>query len=74
MACLKQAAERAEGSAMPHLLLGRLFEQAGDAAGAAAAYAAAIRIDPENPDAQALYFDSQDRLLTAQPTDPIRGP
>ncbi len=73
VAFLKQAAERAEGSAMPHLLLGRLLEQAGDAAGAAAAYAAAIRSDPDNPDAQALYFDSQDRLLTAQPTDQIRG-
>ncbi len=70
---LRRAAERAEGSAMPHLLLGRLLEQAGDAAGAAAQYVAAIRIDPDNPDAQALYFDSQDRLLTAQPVEGTRG-
>jgi tetratricopeptide (TPR) repeat protein len=67
VAHLKKATDRAGTSAMPFLLLGRLLDQAGDAEGATAAYAAALRIDPDNADAQALYFDTQDRQLSAHP-------
>lgn len=66
---LKQAAERAPSTALPHLVLGRVLEQLGDKPGALEAYTEAIRIDPDNADAQALFIDGQERLLTAQHPD-----
>lgn len=51
---MKEAAERAENAALPHLLLGRLLEDRGDAAGAEAAMQAALKAEPENDDLQSL--------------------
>ncbi len=64
---LGEAARRSDEVALPHLVLGRVLEEQGDTEGAMNAYAQAIRVEPENPDAQALYFDGQDRLLSAHP-------
>jgi len=66
---LEQSAQRCQDMALPYLVLGRVLEQLGDGAGALAAYEQAIRIEPDNPDAQALYFDGQERLLTQHPEE-----
>ena len=66
-AFLRQAAARAESTALPHLVLGRVLEQLGDTEAALEAYAEAVRVDPDNADAEALFVDSQDRLLAQHP-------
>ena len=65
---LRQAANRAGRSTLPHLLLGHVLEQAGEHSRALDAYAAALRIDPDNEDAQTLWEEGQPQLL-ATPTD-----
>ncbi|MFK7960029.1 MAG: tetratricopeptide repeat protein [Phycisphaerales bacterium] len=51
---MKEAAGRAENSALPHLLLGSMLEDRGDAAGARAAMQAALKAEPESDDVQGL--------------------
>ncbi len=71
---LRQAADRAVDIALPHLLLGRVLDQAGDQEQALEAYATALRIDPESEDAQLLWGEGQERFLLAQPpTDAPRN-
>ncbi|MCH7798653.1 MAG: tetratricopeptide repeat protein [Planctomycetes bacterium] len=71
---LRQAAMRAPEVALPHLLLGRVLDQAGDQEEALAAYATAVRIEPESEEAQLLWGDGQERFLLAQPlTDGARN-
>ena len=52
---LRQAAGLAPSAALPHLVLGRTLEEAGDIEGALRAYTEALRAEPENADAQALF-------------------
>ena len=70
---LRQSAQRAESTALPHLVLGRVLEQLGDSEGALAAYAEAFRIAPDNADARELFIDSQDRLLRVQHPDRVQN-
>ena len=65
---LRQAAERSPDIALPHLLLGRVLDQAGEQEEALRAYATALRIDPESEEAQLLWGEGQERFLLAQPT------
>ena len=69
---LRQAANNARTSTLPHLLLGHVLEQSGDHSKALDAYAAALRIDPDNEDAQTLWEEGQPQLLAA-PTDQQRN-
>ncbi len=69
---LRSAANNARTSTLPHLLLGHVLEQSGDHSKALDAYAAALRIDPGNEDAQALWAQGQPQLLAA-PTDQQRN-
>ena len=69
---LRQAANRAEEDTLPHLLLGHVLEQTGEHAKALEAYAAALRIDPDNADAQTLWTEGQPHLLAA-PIDQPRN-
>ncbi len=66
---LEQAADRSPDMAMPHLVLGRTLEESGDEEGALDAYAAAVRAEPENAAAQALFSALSETLdvATAQP-------
>ncbi|MHC4709956.1 MAG: tetratricopeptide repeat protein [Planctomycetota bacterium] len=59
---LREAAERAGDSHLPHLVLGRVLEQTGDVQGALDAYAEAIRVRPEAPEAPALFAELSERL------------
>jgi tetratricopeptide (TPR) repeat protein len=52
LSLIEQAAERSPNDALPHLVLGRFLEKAGDVDGAYKAYAAALRAEPDNRDAQ----------------------
>ena len=71
---LRQAAERSPDIALPHLLLGRVLDQAGEQEEALRAYATALRIDPESEEAQLLWGEGQERFLLAQPpTDSPRN-
>ncbi len=51
---LLEAANRAQDTVIPHLLLGKTLEELGNRDGALAAYGEAVRVDPENPQAQAM--------------------
>ncbi len=63
---LREATERAGDAPLPYLVLGRVLEQTGDVQGALAAYAQAIRVQPDSADARALFSDLSERLeLTA---------
>ena len=64
---LRQAADRAVATPLPHLLLGRLLDEHGDRQSASEAYATALRIDPDNETAKLLWSDSQQHMLLAQP-------
>ncbi len=64
---LRQAADRAVETPLPHLLLGRVLDEHGDRHSAIEAYAAALRIDPDNETARLLWSDSQEHFLLAQP-------
>ncbi len=64
---LRQAADRAVTTPLPHLLLGRVLDEHGDRESALDAYAAALRIDPDNESAKLLWSDSQEQFLLAQP-------
>ncbi len=64
---LRQAADRAVATPLPHLLLGRVLDEHGDRESALEAYAAALRIDPDNDSAKLLWSDSQEQFLLAQP-------
>ncbi|MHC4141961.1 MAG: tetratricopeptide repeat protein, partial [Planctomycetota bacterium] len=60
---LREAVERAGDSHLPHLVLGRVLEQTGDVQGALDAYAEAIRVRPEAPEAPpALFAELSERL------------
>ncbi|MHC4101368.1 MAG: tetratricopeptide repeat protein [Planctomycetota bacterium] len=59
---LREAAERAGDSHLPHLVLGRVLEQTGDVQGALDAYAEAIRVRPDATEAQALFAELSGRL------------
>jgi tetratricopeptide (TPR) repeat protein len=65
---LRQAADRAVTTPLPHLLLGRVHAENGDRQSALDAYAAALRIDPEDEHAKMLWSDSQEQILLAQPS------
>ncbi len=62
VSAFREAAKRASNSAMPAILLGLTLEQQGMAGPALEAYAEAMRIEPENPEAAMLH----DRLLQTQ--------
>ena len=64
---LRQAADRAVATPLPHLLLGRVLAENGDRQSALDAYAAALRIDPDDESAKLLWSDSQEQFLLAQP-------
>ncbi len=66
-ALLRQAASLAPSDALPHLVLGRTLEETGDIQGAIGAYTEALRVEPENADAQALF-----RGLSLAPTSSDR--
>ena len=59
----RQAADLATGTVMPHLLLGRTFEESGSTLDALAVYSEAMQIDPENPDAQTLYTSLRESMV-----------
>lgn len=61
---LDQAADRAVATPLPHLLLGRVLDEHGDRERALEAYAAALRIDPDNESAKAFWGNG---LLLATP-------
>ena len=65
---LRQAADRAATTALPHLLLGRVLDEHGDRESALEAYATALRIDPDDESAKLLWSDSQEHFLLAQPS------
>lgn len=52
---LRQAADRATDTALPHLVLGQTLEEAQDREGALEAYARAIHIEPDSPEANLLF-------------------
>ncbi len=64
---LRQAADRAATTALPHLLLGRVLDEHGDRESALEAYATALRIDPDDESAKLLWSDSQESFLLANP-------
>ena len=64
---LRQAADRAVSTPLPHLLLGRVLDEHGDPESAMEAYAAALRIDPDDESAKLLWSDSQESFLLANP-------
>ena len=65
---LRQAADRAVTTALPHLLLGRVLDEHGDRQSALDAYATALRIDPDDESAKLLWSDSQEHFLLARPS------
>ena len=54
-ALLREAASLAPSEALPYLVLGRTLEEAGDIQGALGAYTEALKVEPNNADAQALF-------------------
>ena len=68
---LRRAAGLAPSAAIPHLVLGRTLEEAGDVEGALRAYTEALRAEPENADAQALF---QGLSLAPRPSAPFEPP
>ncbi len=52
---LRQSASLSNNVALPHLVLGRTLEENGDVKGALGAYADALRVEPDNKDAQELF-------------------
>lgn len=68
---LRQAASLAPSAALPHLVLGRTLEEVGDVEGALRAYTEALRAEPENADAQALF---QSLSLAPGPSAPFPPP
>lgn len=67
---IRQSAERAPNVALPHLILGRFLEKAGDVHGAYSAYAGALVAEPGNKDAerQLARLDGSGTLATAPGT------
>lgn len=72
LSLITQSAERAPNIALPHLVLGRFLEKAGDVSGAYNAYAAALRAEPDNTDAQRQLarLDGSPALASA-PVKPV---
>ena len=68
---LRQAAGLAPSEALPQLVLGRTLEKAGDIEGALRAYTEALRVEPENADAQALF---QSLSLAPRPSGSFEPP
>lgn len=64
---LRQAADRAVATALPHVLLGRVLAEHGDRESALEAYAAALRIDPGDEAARLFWSEGQEDFLLAQP-------
>ena len=62
---LIQAADLAPDSVIPHLLLGRTLEEAGDGQAALIAYANAMRTDPQSEEARSLHRTLQKKLQVA---------
>ena len=62
---LRQAADLAPEVVLPHLLLGRAHEQAGQPRAALAAYTSALRIDPQSSEALLLQERLERRLRLA---------
>jgi predicted Zn-dependent protease len=59
---LKEAAKRSDDVALPHLILGRVYEQIDEPQAAMEAYAAAALAEPTSPEAKALFLDLSERL------------
>jgi tetratricopeptide (TPR) repeat protein len=62
---MQQAADRAKDDVLPHLLLGRMFEEDGELRAALDAYASALQINPDSPEVQALYAHAKEQLRVA---------
>ena len=62
---LRQAADRAGDSSLPHLVLGRVLEQLGDDQAALNAYETALAVEPQSADALALFEALNGQLLIA---------
>jgi tetratricopeptide (TPR) repeat protein len=67
---LKEAAERSDDVALPHLILGRVYEQLNQPQAAMEAYAAAALAEPESPEAKALFLDLSERLELVATQEP----
>jgi len=66
---LQVAADRADETSLPHLLLGRTLEEAGRDRAAMNAYADAMRVDPQSTEARSLYQQLEARLRVAAAED-----
>ncbi|MHC4990459.1 MAG: tetratricopeptide repeat protein [Planctomycetota bacterium] len=66
---LREAVGRSTDSPMPHILLGMTLEERGDSHGALQAYRRALSIDPQSPQANALFQRlSTTDAISAAPT------
>lgn len=60
-ALVHEAADRAHDTALPHLMLGRTLEEAGEHEEALAAYGEALRIEPENDQANRFFANLSEK-------------
>ncbi len=71
---LGRATDLASDTAVPHLLLGKTLQEKGDHQAALAAYAAAVRAEPDSPEARFLFEEVAPvpRLLTVEESSNVR--
>ncbi len=71
---LGRATELAWDTAVPHLLLGKILEEQGDHKAARAAYDAAVRAEPDSPEARALFEEiaAPPRRLAVEESPDVR--
>lgn len=67
---LLEAANRVQGTVIPHLLLGKTLEELGNRDGALAAYGEAVRVAPESREARAMlneFYESAQLSAAKEP-------
>jgi tetratricopeptide (TPR) repeat protein len=75
MELLREAADHATDTPLPHIMLGRALEQNGQLGEAILAYSTALQIQPNHPEAQILFAsasvtqEQQEQQMTVVPTD-----